>query len=106
MWAIGIYLFKVKLPWRQIAKIVLVSALAALTAYFIAAHLNPLWAVLCGGSVSLTVLFALFYLLRVLEPEDHVRFQTLTGMLPKPISAPAGRLLAILARSEAATRLV
>jgi O-antigen/teichoic acid export membrane protein len=99
MWAIGIYLFKVKLPWRQIAKIVLVSTLAALTAYFIAARLTPLWAVLGGGSASLVVLFGLFYLLRVLEPEDHGRLQTLTGMLPKPFSAPAGRLLAILARS-------
>lgn len=81
MWFIAIRLYNVKLPWMQIAKIVFVSSLAALTAHFIAVQLPPLWAILCGGSAALTVLFVLFYLLRILEPEDRSRFRILAGML-------------------------
>ena len=51
-------------------------------------QLAPLWAILCGGSASLIVLFGLFYLMRVLEPEDRDRFNTLSGMLPKAIARP------------------
>ena len=39
LWAMVIYLYKVKLPWLQIAKIVFISALAALTAHLIAVRL-------------------------------------------------------------------
>jgi O-antigen/teichoic acid export membrane protein len=98
MWAIAIHLYKVKLPWRQIAKIVFISVLASLTAHSIAVQLAPVWAILCGGSASLIVLFTLFYLMRVLEPEDRSRFDTLTGMLPKSIATPAKMALDLLAR--------
>jgi O-antigen/teichoic acid export membrane protein len=100
MWAIGIYLYKVKLPWAQIAKVTFISTLAALTAHYVAARLAPLWAVLCGGSASLVVLFGLFYFMRVLEPEDHDRFRTLTGMLPKPIAGPVNKVVSLLIRPE------
>ena len=100
MWAVGIYLYNVKLPWSQIAKVTFISALAALTAHFVAARLAPLWAVLCGGSASLIVLFGLFYFMRVLEPEDHDRFRTLTGMLPKPIAGPVNKVVSLLIRPE------
>jgi len=100
MWAIGIRLYKVKLPWRQVAKISFISLLASVTAFMIAARLAPLWAILCGGSASLLVLFGLLYLLRVLEPEDHDRFQLLAGMLPKPVAVPVRRILALMARPE------
>ncbi|MGA7829830.1 MAG: polysaccharide biosynthesis C-terminal domain-containing protein [Terracidiphilus sp.] len=93
MWFIAIRLYNVKLPWMQIAKIVFVSSLAALTAHFIAVQLPPLWAILCGGSAALTVLFVLFYLLRILEPEDRSRFRILAGMLPGPIARRAESLL-------------
>jgi O-antigen/teichoic acid export membrane protein len=100
MWAVGIHLFKVKLPWLHIAKIGFISTLAALTAHFIAAQLAPLWAILCGGSVSLIVLFGLFYLMRVLEPEDQSRFRILTGMLPTPIARPMNTVILMLVRPE------
>jgi O-antigen/teichoic acid export membrane protein len=100
MWAITIYLYKVKLPWLQIAKIVFISVLASLTAHFVALRLAPLWAVLCGGCASLVVLFGLIYLMRVLEPEDHDRFRILTGMLPRPIVASADKFLMLLIRPE------
>jgi O-antigen/teichoic acid export membrane protein len=96
MWSMGIYLYKVKLPWLQVAKITFASALAALTAHFVAVPLAPLWAVLCGGTASLIVLFGLLYLLRVLEPEDRVRFRILTGMLPRPIAGPADKIVSLL----------
>jgi O-antigen/teichoic acid export membrane protein len=98
MWAIGIHLYDVKLPWLQIAKIAFASVLASLTAHCIAVRLAPLWAIACGGSASLIVLFGLFYLMRVLEPEDRARFGIMTGMLPKPIAGPANKVMSLLIR--------
>jgi O-antigen/teichoic acid export membrane protein len=100
MWIMAIYLYKVKLPWMQVAKITFISALASLTAYFIVKQLEPklLLAILCGGGAALIVLFGLFYLLRVLEPEDYTRLNTLTNMLPKPIGGPVDSLLSLLTR--------
>jgi hypothetical protein len=98
MWAAAIYLFKVKLPWMQVAKIAFSSALASLAAHFIGLRMAPLWHILLGGSASLVVLFGLFYLMRVLEPEDRDRFNLLTAMLPKPIAGPVNKALLLLIR--------
>jgi hypothetical protein len=73
-----------------------------LTAYFIAVRLVPLWAILCGGSASLIVLFGLLYLMRVLEPEDRDRFKLLAGMLPKKFVAPANRIISLLVHAHGA----
>jgi O-antigen/teichoic acid export membrane protein len=110
MWAVTIYLYKVKLPWWLIAKIVFISALASLTAHFVAvrttayfiaaAGLSHLLAILFGGGASLVVLFGLIYLMRVLEPEDHDRFKLVTEMLPKPFVASADKFLTLLIRPE------
>jgi O-antigen/teichoic acid export membrane protein len=101
MWAVGIHLYKVKLPWLHVAKIAFISALAALTAHFIAVRFAPLWGILLGGGASLIVLFGLFYLMRVLEPEDQSRFRILTGMLPTPIARPVNTIILMLVRTEA-----
>jgi O-antigen/teichoic acid export membrane protein len=100
MWMVATRLYKVKLPWLQVAKIAFCSALASLTAHYIAMRMAPLWGILCGGSASLFVLFGLFYLMRVLEPEDHGRFKLLAGMLPKPLAGPVDNLLSLLTRPE------
>jgi O-antigen/teichoic acid export membrane protein len=100
MWAAGIHLYDVKLPWLQVAKIAISSVLASLTAHYIALRMAPLWAVLCGGTAALVVLFGLFYLMRVLEPEDHARFNILTGMLPKPVAGPADKIVSLLIRPD------
>lgn len=100
MWAMAIYLYKVKLPWLQVAKIAFISALASLTAHYFAVRLAPLWAILCGGCAALAVLFTLFYWMRVLEPEDHDRFKILSGILPKLIAGPVGEFLPLLIRAE------
>jgi O-antigen/teichoic acid export membrane protein len=101
MWAVGIHLYQVKLPWLHIAKIGFISTLAALTAHFIAVQLPPLWAILFGGSASLVVLFGLVYMMRVLEPEDQARFKILAGMMPGPIAKPVNSVLLMLIRPEA-----
>jgi O-antigen/teichoic acid export membrane protein len=100
MWAVAIYHYKVKLPWVQVAKIVFISALAALTAHLIAVRLPPVSAILCGGCAALIVLFGLFYLMRVLEPEDHGRFKILTRMLPKPLAGLVDTVLMMMIRME------
>ena len=106
MWAVAIHLYKVKLPWFQVAKIVFISVLAALTAHYIAkltehysaGQLAPLWAILFGGSAALIVLFSLVYLLRVLEPEDRFRLSTVARMLPRQIADPVHMVLDLLIR--------
>jgi O-antigen/teichoic acid export membrane protein len=100
MWVVGIRLYKVKLPWLQVAKVTFISILASLTAHYIAVQFAPLWGILYGGNASLLVLFGLFYLLRVLEPEDRSRLGTLIGMLPKMMATPANTVLGLLIRSE------
>jgi O-antigen/teichoic acid export membrane protein len=98
MWAIGIHLYQVKLPWVLVAKVTFISVLASLTAHYIAASLSPLLGILCGGSASLIVLFGLFYMMRVLDPEDRARFDMLTASLPKRVADPANKALALLFR--------
>ncbi|MDR3410827.1 MAG: polysaccharide biosynthesis C-terminal domain-containing protein, partial [Formivibrio sp.] len=96
MWGVAIYLYKVALPWVQVAKVTFISVLAALTAHYIALQFSPLWAILWGGSAALIVLFVLFYVMRVLEPEDSSRFQVLIETMPKPIGGPMNKLVTLL----------
>jgi O-antigen/teichoic acid export membrane protein len=100
MWAVGIHRYKVRLPWMLVVKVAFISVLASLTAHYIAAQLASLWGVLCGGIASLLVLFVLFYLMRVLEPEDRDRFAILTGILPLGLAKPVSKLLSLLVRCE------
>jgi O-antigen/teichoic acid export membrane protein len=100
MWAIGIYLYKVKLPWVLLAKVASISAVAALTAHFIASRFTPLWGILIGGSASLAVLLGLFYATRVLEPEDHKRFHLLTRSLPRPVAERVDKFLSLLISTQ------
>lgn len=101
MWAVGIHLYKVKLPWLFLAKIAFISVLASLTAHYVAVQFaSPLWGILCGGSTSLFILLVLFYVMRVLEPEDQSRFKLLAGMLPKRLNGPVDKFLSLLIRPK------
>jgi O-antigen/teichoic acid export membrane protein len=101
MWTIGIRLYKVKLPWLVVTKTFFISALAALTAHYVALQFaSPLWAILCGGSASLVVLFSLIYFMRLLEPEDHSRLKILANMMPRPAVKPAETIVLMLTRPE------
>jgi O-antigen/teichoic acid export membrane protein len=103
MWAVGIHLYGIKLPWMQIAKITAVSIVAAVVARLVETRMPALWGVIAGGCAALATLLVLFYLLRVLEPEDRTRFSVLSGMLPKPIGQQVDRVIAILVRPEIAS---
>jgi O-antigen/teichoic acid export membrane protein len=98
MWSIGIYLYKVKLPWVLIAKVTFISVAASVTAHYVAMLFKPILGILLGGSASLIVLFGLFYMMRVLEVEDRSRIHVLTGILPKSLSGPANKFLGLLVR--------
>jgi O-antigen/teichoic acid export membrane protein len=100
IWAVGVHLYKVRLPWLFVAKVALSSVVASLTAHYFAMQLTPLWAMVCGGSASLIVLFLLFYVFRVLEPEDRLRLNILARMLPKPIPGLVDKVLSVLTRGE------
>jgi O-antigen/teichoic acid export membrane protein len=100
MWAIGIFLYKVKLPWLLVAKVAFSSVLAALTAHYIVVYLAPTWGILCGGSAALIVLFGLFYVMRVLEPEDRKRFNLLGRSLPELVAGPMDSVLLFMVEAE------
>jgi O-antigen/teichoic acid export membrane protein len=100
MWAVCIHLYKVKLPWVQVAKISFAGAMASLTAHFIAMRLTPLLGILAGGIAAMLVLLGSFYLMRVLEKEDHSRLVVLARMLPKTMNAPAILALNLLIRPQ------
>lgn len=98
MWAVAIYMYKIRLPWAQLGKLMLVSTLAALAAHFVTAAFAPVWGILIGSATSIIVLFGLLYFMRILEPEDCARLNILSRMLPKRISGHAGRVVSWMAR--------
>lgn len=98
MWAISIYVYKVKLPWVFFGQITFISVLASLAAHSIVVLLSPKWGIIPGGCAALIVFFALLYLMRVLKQEDRNRLHTITAVLPKPFAAPVNKVLSILVR--------
>jgi O-antigen/teichoic acid export membrane protein len=103
MWVIGIRMYRIKMPWAQTAKITAASLVASAVAYFASVSFAPLLACVIGGTGALVTLLILFYLFRVLEPEDRARLVVLSGMLPKRIGAPVDKIISILVRSELAS---
>ncbi len=98
LWIAAIRLDRVKLPWAFTAKVAFSSAAAAYGAHRVAISMPPLPGILLGGLTALAVLLALFYTLRVLEPEDRSRLSVLAGVLPKPLRRPYAWLLSFLIR--------
>jgi O-antigen/teichoic acid export membrane protein len=96
MWAAAIWLYKVRLPWLFLGKVALISTIASLAAHYVALQFVPLWGLPLGALASVVVFFLLFYLFRVLEPEDRTRIELLTRMLPDRLSKTASRILVIL----------
>lgn len=103
LWGAGIYFYKVKLPWALLAKVTFISVVASLVAHYVGLHMSPFWAILWGGSAALVVLLGLFYLMRVLEPEDHARVNILTRSLPKSIGGPVEYVVSRLIRPRLAS---
>jgi O-antigen/teichoic acid export membrane protein len=103
MWGIGIYAYRIRVPWRLAAKVASVSVVAALGGHFVAMRLPPFWGVLLGGCVSLLILLFLFYVLRILEQEDRERLSQVADMLPRHLNEPIDRLLSVLTHSSQTT---
>ncbi|HEX5283187.1 MAG TPA: polysaccharide biosynthesis C-terminal domain-containing protein [Bryocella sp.] len=102
MWVIAIRMYHIKMPWLQTVKITLISVIASAVAHFASVPFAPVWGVIIGGTAALATLLVLFYMLRVLEPEDHARLVVLTGMLPRRIAAPVDKIIAVLMRTQLA----
>lgn len=102
MWAIGIRMYHIKMPWVQTAKITVCSIIAAGVAYYAAVSFSALLGLLVGGAAAVLTLLVLLYLFRVLEPEDHARLVVLSGMLPRRFAGPLDRIIAILMRTGVA----
>jgi O-antigen/teichoic acid export membrane protein len=100
MWAVAIRLYKIALPWGQIAKIAGASLSAAIVAFLVSKSLSPLPGVVLGSTAALATLLFFFYLLRVLLPEDRVRFAVVGAMLPKPLEWMVTKLVSVLIRAE------
>lgn len=100
LWGVAIVVFKIKLPWLLTAKVAFASAAAAVAGHFCAQGLAPIWAVLVCGSVSMAVLFVLFYLFRILQEEDRSRFNEIASMLPGPFPALAKTVVSVLIRTS------
>ena len=98
MWIVGVVLYKVKLPWKLVSKVVFISTVAALAAHYVAIQFAPLVGILLGGSLALVILLGLFYMMRVLQPEDGSRLNLIAGSLPKPVSVPFKQFLGFLVR--------
>jgi glycosyltransferase involved in cell wall biosynthesis/O-antigen/teichoic acid export membrane protein len=103
LWGVAIKVYKVKLPWRQLGKIVTASVLASMAAHFIAIRFAPLWGFLLGAAGALVVYLILFRLMGILEQEDEARLNVLIHMIPKPASGVAARLLAPFIRAGVST---
>lgn len=103
MWVIGIRMYNIKMPWLQTAKITFISVIAAAVAHFASVPFAPLLGVIIGGTASVVTLLVLFYLLRVLEPEDQARLMVLCGMLPKRLAGTVEKIISILMRTEVAS---
>lgn len=100
MWVIGIRMYHIKMPWLQTAKITFISVIASAVAHFASVPFAPLLGLIIGGTASVLTLLVLFYLLRVLEPEDHARLLVLSGMLPPRFAGPVNKIISILMRTE------
>lgn len=106
MWAICIALFQIQMGWLHLAKVVLSSIAAGLTAHLVARFCTPLVGILLGGTGSLAVLFSSMYLLRIFEPVDCERFSIALAGLPRYLARPVILLLTTLVRENRTVQLV
>jgi len=100
MWAVAVHLYKISLPWGQLVKIGAASAAASVVAYLVSSSLSPLLGVLLGSVASLATLLIFLYMLRVLLPEDQVRLNVISAMLPKPLERIVTKLISVLIRAQ------
>lgn len=98
MWVIGIRKYSIRLPWRFLAKLVMLSAVAAAMSYLVSFRLPAIAGVLSGGVVAIAVFLLLAYGFRLLETEDIARLQVIVKACPKFLAQPAEGILVFLSR--------
>ena len=91
MWTIGIYRDNIRLPWRFLAKITMISIAASVAAYAVSFRLVPVWALIAGGTVATVTFFLLAYTFKILEPEDSSRFKIISAACPRALAVPMNR---------------
>lgn len=106
LWGIGIWRYKIPMPWTLLAKVVLSSVAASGAAYMLTNKMRAAAGLAVGTVVAAVVLMALFYLLRVLEVQDLNRFETIVKALPHPVARRARFCISILARRAGSPSVV
>lgn len=98
MWIIGIYRDNIRLPWRFLAKVTLISVASSLAAYAVSFRLAPIWALIAGGITAIATFFLLAYAFKILEPEDSSRFKIISAACPRALAAPMNRAFDMLTK--------
>jgi O-antigen/teichoic acid export membrane protein len=98
MWIIGIYRDDIRLPWRFLAKVTMISIVASVAAYGVSFRLAPVWALIAGGTTAAVTFFLLAYAFKILEPEDSSRFKIISAACPRALAIPLNRAFDMLTK--------
>jgi O-antigen/teichoic acid export membrane protein len=98
MWILGIYRDNIRLPWRFLAKITMISIAASVAAYSVSFKLAPVWALITGSIVATVTFFLLAYAFKILEPEDSSRFKIISAACPRALAGPMNRAFDMLTK--------
>jgi O-antigen/teichoic acid export membrane protein len=98
MWIIGIYRDDIRLPWRFLAKVTMISIAASVAAYGVSFRLAPVWALIAGGITATITFFLLAYAFKILEPEDASRFKIISAACPQALAGPMNRAFDMLTK--------
>jgi peptidoglycan biosynthesis protein MviN/MurJ (putative lipid II flippase) len=98
MWTIGIYRDNIRLPWRFLAKVTMISIAASVAAYAVSFRLAPVWALIVGSIAALVTFFLLAYAFKILEPEDSSRFKIISAACPRALVGPMNRAFDMLTK--------
>ena len=98
MWIIGIYRDSIRLPWRFLAKVTMISIASSAAAYAVSFRLAPLWALIVGGTTATVTFFLLAYAFKILEPEDSSRFKIISAACPQALAVPMNRAFDMLTK--------
>ena len=75
----------IRLPWRFLAKITMISIAASVAAYGVSFRLAPVWALITGSTVATVTFFLLAYTFKILQPEDSSRFKIIWLLAHGPL---------------------
>lgn len=103
MWATGIRQYHIQLPWGFISRLTVISVASSLAAWAVSRSLAPLPALIGGGVTAVVVFLGLAYVFKMLEPQDCIRFKTVSNALPKLVGNPINYLIDLFSRRMVAS---